>query len=69
MSAELTLGAEEELHRFMTGRFGSLLTTIREKKTIDIGEPIAAANPDTRFEITPPWLKKVWLDPEYEGTD
>jgi F-type H+/Na+-transporting ATPase subunit alpha len=27
--------AEEELHRFMAGRFGSLLTTIKTKKTID----------------------------------
>ena len=27
--------AEEELHRFMGGRFGSLLTTIKTKKTID----------------------------------
>ena len=32
-------------------------------------EPIAAAHPETEFAITPPWLKKVWLDPEYEGTD
>ena len=27
--------AEDELHRFMTSRFGTLLGTIREKKTID----------------------------------
>jgi F-type H+/Na+-transporting ATPase subunit alpha len=27
--------AEQELHRFMAGRFGSLLTTIKTKKTID----------------------------------
>jgi F-type H+-transporting ATPase subunit alpha len=27
--------AEEELHRFMTSRFGSLLTTIRDKKNLD----------------------------------
>jgi hypothetical protein len=32
-------------------------------------EPIAASNPPVRFEVTPPWLKKVWRDPEYEGTD
>lgn len=32
-------------------------------------EPIARADPDTQFAVTPPWLKKVWLDPEYEGTD
>jgi F-type H+-transporting ATPase subunit alpha len=27
--------AEQELHRFMTTRFSTLLTTIREKKTLD----------------------------------
>jgi len=32
-------------------------------------EPIAASDPGVTFAITPPWLKKVWLDPEYEGTD
>jgi hypothetical protein len=32
-------------------------------------EPIAAAHPGTAFAITPPWLKKVWLDPDYAGTD
>ena len=32
-------------------------------------EPIAAADPAVEFEVTPPWLKKVWFDPEYEGTD
>ena len=32
-------------------------------------EPIAASNPDTEFAVTPPWRKRVWLDPEYDGTD
>jgi hypothetical protein len=32
-------------------------------------EPIAAAQPDTEFAITPPWRKRVWTDPEYTGTD
>jgi hypothetical protein len=32
-------------------------------------EPVAARRPRVRFAITPPWLKKVWRDPEYEGTD
>jgi hypothetical protein len=32
-------------------------------------EPIAASRPRVEFAITPPWLKKVWRDPEYEGTD
>lgn len=32
-------------------------------------EPIAARHPRVRFAITPPWLKQVWLDPEYGGTD
>src|SRR3954447_11399480 len=31
-------------------------------------EPIAAAN-QARFAITPPWLKRAWLDPETEGTN
>jgi hypothetical protein len=31
-------------------------------------EPIAASDAST-FAITPPWLKKVWRDPEAEGTD
>ncbi len=28
-----------------------------------------AATSTARFAISPPWLKKVWLDPEAEGTD
>jgi hypothetical protein len=31
-------------------------------------EPIAATDSST-FAISPPWLKKVWRDPEAEGTD
>ncbi len=31
-------------------------------------EPIAAADP-TRFAISPPWRKRVWRDPEAEGTE
>jgi hypothetical protein len=31
-------------------------------------EPIAETNPST-FAISPPWLKKVWRDPEASGTD
>jgi hypothetical protein len=31
-------------------------------------EPIAAAT-HARFAISPPWQKKVWRDPEAEGTD
>ncbi|HEX5929360.1 MAG TPA: hypothetical protein VFY48_08205 [Solirubrobacterales bacterium] len=31
-------------------------------------EPLVAAE-DTRFAVTPPWLKQVWHDPEAEGTD
>jgi hypothetical protein len=31
-------------------------------------EPIAATD-STAFAISPPWLKKVWRDPEAEGTD
>lgn len=28
-----------------------------------------AASSDARFAISPPWLKKVWFDPEYDGTN
>lgn len=28
-----------------------------------------AAETDARFAVSPPWLKKVWLDPEAMGTD
>jgi hypothetical protein len=31
-------------------------------------EPIAAGSA-ARFAVSPPWLKRVWLDPEAEGTD
>jgi hypothetical protein len=31
-------------------------------------EPIAATSA-ARFAVSPPWLKKVWFDPEAEGTD
>jgi hypothetical protein len=32
-------------------------------------EPLAAADRDLDFAVTPPWRKRVWIDPEYEGTD
>ena len=32
-------------------------------------EPIVAAGVGARFAVTPPWRKRVWRDPEYEGTD
>jgi hypothetical protein len=28
-----------------------------------------ARGEDADFAVTPPWRKRVWLDPEYEGTD
>lgn len=31
-------------------------------------EPIAAGDPGVTFAVTPPWLKRVWRDPEYPGT-
>lgn len=31
-------------------------------------EPIATAGDDTKFAITPPWVKDIWTDPEAEGT-
>ncbi|MDX6581681.1 MAG: hypothetical protein QOI10_865 [Solirubrobacterales bacterium] len=44
------------------------ITTPRRLALIPL-EPIADADPDTEFAITPPWYKRVWLEPEYEGTD
>jgi hypothetical protein len=32
-------------------------------------EPIAADDGGVAFAVTPPWRKRVWFDPEYEGTD
>jgi hypothetical protein len=32
-------------------------------------EPIALSSGQPRFAISPPWLKRVWRDPEFEGTD
>jgi hypothetical protein len=32
-------------------------------------EPIAETGPEPEFAVTPPWRKRVWLDPEYDGTD
>jgi hypothetical protein len=32
-------------------------------------EPIAADDHGVSFAVTPPWKKRVWSDPEYEGTD
>lgn len=32
-------------------------------------EPLARERPRTAFAVIPPWRKRVWLDPEYEGTD
>ncbi len=44
------------------------VTTPRRLTLIPL-EPIADAHPDTPFAVTPPWRKRVWLEPEYEGTD
>jgi len=43
--------------------------TPRRRVTLIPLEPIAAAQPNTHFAITAPWRKKVWFDPEAEGTD
>jgi hypothetical protein len=32
-------------------------------------EPIAAAGEGHSFAVSPPWLKRVWVDPEAAGTD
>lgn len=43
------------------------LTPGRSVRLIPL-EPIAAAT-HARFAISPPWRKRVWFDPEAEGTD
>jgi hypothetical protein len=45
-------------HRFTPGRRVHLIPLER-----------IAAETDARFAVSPPWLKRVWLDPEYRGTD
>lgn len=47
-----------DVHRFTPGRRVHLVPL----------EPIAAAS-TSRFAVSPPWLKRVWSDPEYDGTD
>jgi hypothetical protein len=48
---------------------GVARTTPRERLGLIPFEPIVARGPTETFAISPPWLKKVWRDPEYEGTD
>jgi hypothetical protein len=68
--------AEERLYRVSGGSHaGTVLprdfarATPSDRLRLIPLEPIAARHPRTEFAITPPWLKRVWLDPEYEGTD
>jgi hypothetical protein len=44
------------------------LTTGRSVQLIPL-EPIAMTAGRYRFAISPPWRKRVWFDPEAEGTD
>ena len=44
-------------------------TTPRDKLGLIPFEPIVERGPTEAFAISPPWLKKVWRDPEYEGTE
>jgi hypothetical protein len=44
------------------------ITTPRRLGLIPL-EPLAAESPGAAFAVTPPWRKRVWLDPEYGGTD
>jgi hypothetical protein len=46
---------------------GSRYTPARAVHLVPL-EPIAATD-STAFAISPPWLKRVWRDPEAEGTD
>jgi hypothetical protein len=47
-----------QINRFTPGRRVHLIPL----------EPIAATS-TAQFAVSPPWLKKVWFDPEAEGTD
>jgi hypothetical protein len=38
-------------------------------RLIPLEQVIAGAGDRWRFAVTPPWLKRVWRDPEYTGTD
>lgn len=44
-------------------------TTPPDRLTLIPLEAIPAEERRMSFAVTPPWLKKVWSDPEYEGTD
>jgi hypothetical protein len=45
------------------------VTPAREVHLVPL-EPISAAEGDSyRFAVSPPWLKRVWRDPEASGTD
>ena len=45
------------------------VTPAREVHLVPL-EPIAAREGDHyRFAVSPPWLKRVWRDPEASGTD
>ena len=70
------LGSEEERHRqeLLADRLrGSLFgpgarTTPRGSIRLVPIETLADRE-SYSFAITPPWRKRVYLDPEYEGTD
>src|SRR5918996_1477855 len=47
---------------------GVARTTPRDRLGLIPFEPIVEGGPSESFAVVPPWLKKVWRDPEYEGT-
>jgi hypothetical protein len=66
----------EERHRqeLLASRLDSMFfgpgarTTPRGSLRLIPLEPLAGRD-DYSFEISPPWRKRVWFDPEYQGTD
>ena len=43
--------------------------TTKDDRLILIPLAEIARTDSTPFAVTPPWRKRVYLDPEYEGTD
>jgi hypothetical protein len=56
-------------HAGMMAPRASHRATPRQRLRLIPLEPIVARHPRVAFAVTPPWRKRVWRDPEYEGTD
>ncbi len=52
-----------------TGERGGRWTPRDRVRLVPLEQLIAGAGDRWRFAVTPPWLKRVWRDPEHTGTD